>query len=192
MDNIEKLKELIPADAWEKMLRDKEETEKAQKAKDKEIEDKYSKIFKFDYNNKTVDLILKQKITPETRHKLRNIAREFPKNKVLVAIQTLNAKYPELKGKEQELRIQFLEDNPDITDNQLTDYLSGTPDENFETDLEIFHMRYFQAILSMDSTSKELIETPIVVDNKINALWQTVDYGTIIEAVGFFRKKVGY
>lgn len=190
IDSAEILKKIMPEEAMNKVYEQQLAEKEAQKIREKEIEVKYSKGFDIEYSGKTVEVFLKKKVTPETRHKLRNIVREYPRHKIRYAIESAKTKYPEKADNASELFKVILADNKDITEQAVLDYVYGIPDENFESELEIFFMKYFQCILSMDKNSTELIENPVVIDGKLNGIWNTIDYDTIIEAVGFFRKKV--
>jgi len=187
MENEELIKNLLPQELivenYKQELAKKAEIEARQKA----IEDKYKQQFVFEVDGKELNIQLKQIVTPETRHKLRMIAKDAPVHKIAALMQQIGLEKPNLTDDEKYIELI----NQGITKQEIINLMQGIPDNDYQTNAEIFVMTYFQAIISNTGESKVLIETPVVTDGKIYGIWKTVDYDTALEAVGFFRKKTG-
>jgi hypothetical protein len=188
---LEMFKSLIPDDVWKQVFDSKELEKKEQIEKDKKLAEKMGKAIELHINNEVINIWLKKHITPETRHKLRQIVKDYPRNKYFLAIERLKISNPEITTS-NEMFNKVLELNPGINEKSFMEYLRGVPDDDFEVRIEIFFLKYFQNIISMDSNSKLLIETPVELDGRINGIWNTIDLDTVIECVGFFRKKLGF
>jgi hypothetical protein len=109
------------------------------------------------------------------------------------AIAETNLQNPDI-GSEMELRKKTVELYPQYTLQDISDFVTlgnNFIDINYEYELDLFYMRYFQEILSMDANSKILKDTEIISDGKISDVWNNVDMTIVKEAIIFFRKKVG-
>lgn len=164
---------------------------KTQLEAQKEKDEKFRNIFSIDVDGKNIEVSLKKSVTPELRHKLRGIVKQYPKDELKSCIEEFRRQ--EIADKtENELRRQFVAYFPQYTAEDINSYYSGNYiNEEFEYNLDTWYLAYFQAILSMDGNSRRFIDTPVINDGKIYDFWNTIDMVTVRDAVGWFRSKMG-
>jgi hypothetical protein len=186
-NTAEIVKALLASPAAEEAIKAKADAENKERERLEAIKTKYSKPFKIAVGDKVLELSLKSKITPETRHRIRTIAKTVPNHKIRQAIEVTRLETTDLT--EIKLYEKLLEKG--FTVKEIIDFSHGIPDENYEQELEIFYMKYFQVILSETSESKQLIDTLVCETNMIYECWNLIDYDTVVECVNFFRTKTG-
>jgi hypothetical protein len=158
---------------------------------EKEKENKFKEKFTIELEGKSLELALKKTVTAELRHKLRGLAKEYPKEPLKACIAEFDIKNTEVKVISLKMQ-EFVKTYPQFTLQDMIDNNAGTYiNETHEYNLDAWFMKYFQAILSMDVNSKPLIDGIVMVKNKINGLWNTIDMMTVREAVEWFRRIMG-
>jgi hypothetical protein len=177
------LKEFIDKEMLAELYRE-------QKQKEQQELERLNNAVRIDFAGKSIEVNIKKKITPETRHSLRQIVKEYPRHKIKFAVEKMKGKYPDLS--EWELRQRFLAENPEIHEDDFINYLQGTYiDEEYEQNLDIFFLKYFQAIISTEGNSIELTDCPVATGGVLNPGWRDIDMEEVKQIVSIFRKKVG-
>ncbi len=154
-------------------------------------DEKYSGNFNIELDGAGAEVSLKKAITPELRHKLREIAGRCPKDKLKLCVDEFCRDAHQGKS-ESELRSEFLAKYGQYSNEDLDNLYSGNYiNEEYEYALDAWYLEYFGAILAPAGSGKRLAETPAVEGGRINGIWNTIDTAAVRDAVGWFRTKVG-
>lgn len=188
MENeLEALKTIVPSEAMNDIYKQQNAEREAKEAAKRAQIEKYSNAFKLSVEDKDIEILLRKKVTPDLRHKLRGIVRDMPKMKIAVEHQRLGLEMPEVNKDGGLLYTELIKAG--FKPDEVMNYINGVPDENHEKALEIYVLKYFKAILAPTAEAKVLIETPVELNGEVNGVWNEVDFMTALESVAFFRRE---